>query len=115
MPPPKSVLCYICGRPYLSPSIAIHIEQCKELFEKRESLKPKKERRKLPPDPSLAPMQSSTPTGLLSKGGSSKNIPSDRNFSQQPTIGAYGLTPCPHCNRTFNDTAYERYDRLLGS
>lgn len=62
--PPRSIFCYICGRPYLAPSIDIHIAQCRELFEKRESLKPPKERRKCPPDPRFMSM--------LDQGGSSK-------------------------------------------
>jgi hypothetical protein len=32
-------------------SFAIHEAQCRELFEKREALKPPKERRKCPSDP----------------------------------------------------------------
>lgn len=32
-------------------SFPIHLAQCKELYEKREALKPPKERRPLPPDP----------------------------------------------------------------
>lgn len=48
---PKAVSCYICGRQYMIHSFEIHEKQCRELFEKREELKPAKERKSCPPNP----------------------------------------------------------------
>lgn len=48
---PKARVCYICGRQYMLHSFDIHIAQCKELYEKREALKPVKERKPCPNDP----------------------------------------------------------------
>jgi len=122
MPPPKTILCYICGRPYLSPSIGIHVEQCKKLFEERENLKPKKERRRLPPDPSQYASSQPIPVkGSISKSAKLSNtlpletsgnssFQSQNNYvpTQAMPSGAYGLMECPHCNRRFNDVSYPR-------
>lgn len=48
---PKSRVCHVCGRLYMVHSFEIHIKQCKELWEKREGLKPANERKPLPKDP----------------------------------------------------------------
>ena len=50
---PRARVCYICGRQYMIHSFDIHIVQCRDLFEKRENLKPIKERRKCPEDPTI--------------------------------------------------------------
>jgi hypothetical protein len=51
---PRSRQCYICGRETLLAGYPWHVAQCKDLFLKREVLKPKAERRPLPPDPMLS-------------------------------------------------------------
>lgn len=40
---PPGLMCYICGRKYGTTSFEIHVKQCKELWEKTESQKPKNE------------------------------------------------------------------------
>ena len=56
-------------------SFDIHVEQCRELFDKREALKPPKERKQCPPDPmiqggSLSMNISLGRSGIGSGGGS---------------------------------------------
>lgn len=87
MPAPKSVICYICGRQYMLHSYPIHVAQCRELFEKRESLKPAKERRKLPPDP----YANKKPTAL------------SLDEMNEAASSAYkeSLAQCEHCGRRF--------------
>ncbi len=132
MPPPKAVVCYICGRQYMLHSCGSHEAQCRELFEKREALKPPKERRALPPSPFATKQQS------VSKGGSSSGKAGDFGMSMSLGGGsAYGdlgrssshrsmpftvdslnemtsnmassmLQQCPHCSRRFNDVSYPR-------
>ena len=48
---PRARVCYVCGREVLISGYEFHIGQCAELFQKREALKPKSERRKLPENP----------------------------------------------------------------
>ena len=57
---PKARVCFICGRQYMLHSFDIHVEQCKELFEKREALKPPKERKACPSDPMQRSMMGSS-------------------------------------------------------
>lgn len=48
---PRAKICYVCGRQTLIAGYDYHVQQCSELFVKREELKPKKERRILPQNP----------------------------------------------------------------
>ena len=48
---PRARVCYVCGKQVLIAGYDFHIQQCADLFMKREALKPLKERRKLPKDP----------------------------------------------------------------
>lgn len=48
---PTSLICYICGRGYGTASLGIHLKTCKRMFLKAQENKPKRERRKLPPEP----------------------------------------------------------------
>eukprot|EP00466_Bigelowiella_natans_P010371 jgi/Bigna1/130801/aug1.12_g5509 len=45
---PNHLTCYLCGRKYGTKSLAIHLPQCKELWIRRQSRKPLKERKALP-------------------------------------------------------------------
>ena len=49
--PPRSRMCHICGRQCMVNSFKFHIKECQALFEKRENLKPVRERRACPDDP----------------------------------------------------------------
>ena len=88
MPPPKARVCYICGRQYMLHSFAIHITQCRELFEKREALKPAKERRRCPDDPFLNNQH------ISSMDADAMNDISFKAFNNS-------LVPCKNCGRTF--------------
>jgi len=48
---PNHLTCYLCGRKYGTKSLAIHLPQCKELWIRRQSRKPLKERKALPECP----------------------------------------------------------------
>ena len=48
---PKTLVCYICGREYGTSSLEIHLKTCKKKWLQEEELKPKHERRPLPPTP----------------------------------------------------------------
>lgn len=119
--PPKQVICYVCGRPCLKNSFDIHIIQCKQLFEKRESLKAPKDRRKCPQDPDLMfssacmPSNSSRKLSASILSSTSKNSSNFNSMtseiSNQPTF-AYGLNQCTQCGRKFNDIAYEKHVKI---
>jgi len=134
---PRSIFCYICGRPYLAPSINIHIAQCRDLFNKRESLKPAKERRQCPQDPLTASPAHRTSAGNYTAVTSNRKLDSTQfsygdgsnkfnkssykgldsisdAFSPSAAVaGLYGLNECPDCHRTFNDTAFERFTSFI--
>lgn len=52
---PRARVCHVCGRQVLLAGFDFHVHQCTSLFEKREELKPKKERRKPPVAPVVLP------------------------------------------------------------
>lgn len=61
---PPGLLCYICGRKYGTTSFDIHVKQCKEMWEKTESQKPKNERKPCPEPPkSFAAMEDTRKVG----------------------------------------------------
>lgn len=91
MPPPKARTCYICGRPTLLPGYAQHVIQCRELFEKREILKPLKERRQCPPDPM---MYSNSNRGYNDAELAFANDAAMKSFETT-------LAQCRYCGRTF--------------
>lgn len=88
MPPPKARICFICGRPTLLPGYDRHVEQCRDLFIKREMQKPPKERRPCPKDP----------MELSGKGG--RYSEKDMNEMAMKSFES-SLAPCPNCGRTF--------------
>eukprot|EP01041_Mallomonas_annulata_P008722 gene8722-18034_t len=85
---PKSVVCYICGKQHLANSFQIHVDQCRELFEKRELQKPPKERKRCPDDP----------YAHLNKN---YNIPDDQLNSLSSTAYSTALSQCENCGRRF--------------
>ena len=89
--PPRARVCYICGRQYMIHSFPIHEAQCRELFEKREALKPPKERRRCPPDPMA---------GYYNNGS---NTAKDIDEMNDISFKAFNdnLEPCDICGRTF--------------
>jgi DNA-directed RNA polymerase subunit RPC12/RpoP len=93
--PPKARTCYICGRPTLLPGFDNHVQQCRDLFEKREMQKPPKERRTCPTDPMLM-----NPYPTKGGGGYSQSqLDAMNNASQK--AWEQTLSRCQHCGRTF--------------
>lgn len=69
-------------------SFAIHEVQCRELFEKREALKPPKERRACPSDP------------LVGRSHDLKSLDAI-NAASQESWSAGALAQCQNCGRKF--------------
>ena len=95
---PKTRVCYICGRQYGLSSYEIHLKQCKELWVARESLKPPKERKELPKDPTLE-----LSGGISSLEGSATRqlTLEETNALAEKTFNEVALLQCPYCGRTF--------------
>lgn len=89
---PATLVCYICGREFGTTSLKIHHPKCAELFIKREALKPKKDRRKLPEPPTASSDGASGAAGM-----------SREQFNEQAMskFNTEQMIPCPHCGRTF--------------
>ena len=94
---PKTRVCYICGRQYGLSSYEIHLKQCKELWIARESLKPPKERKELPKDPTLE--LSGFPS--IEGNGTRQLTLEETNALAEKTFNEVALLPCPYCGRTF--------------
>jgi hypothetical protein len=96
--PPKARTCYICGRPTLLPGYERHVQQCRDLFEKREQLKPPKERRACPTDPMLMNAYATLPSG---RKGSYSNAELDEINTASQRAWEGTLSSCQHCGRKF--------------
>eukprot|EP00210_Caulerpa_lentillifera_P002406 g2307.t1 len=100
---PVAYHCYLCGRQFGSASLIIHVRQCRRLWEDRESLKPKKQDRRVPP---AIPKELDEP------------LPSDpeaiASFNQTMIAiwESQSLISCPNCARTFTCEAFEKHQRL---
>ena len=85
---PKARTCYICGRMALITSYDLHVAKCAAIFEGQEALKPVKERRQLPKNPSRVLQNSVT---LQS---------SDlERLNRESFLST--LVECQYCNRRF--------------
>ena len=106
---PRALICYICGRQYGTNSLKIHLKQCAKLWEDREALKPKHDRRSVPEPP-----KAFTAAFERAKSGKkSKNISNAQIEAQnRAAFNAYNdtsLFPCPHCGRTFLEEPLARH------
>jgi len=90
---PVALVCHICGREYGTSSLAIHIPQCTKLWEERESLKPKNERRPVPQPIADLPVNS---------GGKAASMAAYNEAAAQQYREA-GMVQCEHCGRRFAD------------
>lgn len=114
---PVAVVCYICGRQYGRSSLGIHLKQCKDLWEKREALKPRHERKPVPRAP--ANFERAIATGDLEY--MSDEAIHKANSAAFDSYNNEALDPCPHCGRTMLPKALEihlrscRPDRLIGT
>ena len=86
-------MCYICGRKYGTKSIDIHLKQCKDLWEKRETQKPKNERRPCPKEPAKFEEMKISPAG--SKAAEEYNDEAFKEYNEKALVG------CDICGRTF--------------
>lgn len=89
---PVAYHCYLCGRQFGSASLMIHVRQCRQLWEDREALKPKKQDRRMPP-PSPKELDEPLPTdaaGIASFNDIMVDIWESKS-----------LMSCPYCARTF--------------
>lgn len=99
---PPSVICHICGRPYGTASIKIHIPQCEKKFEDEQKRLPPSQRRKLP-DP---PMNAVPDTSSMS----AKEL-DEHNEAAFRTFNDAVLVPCQYCGRTFLPDRLEIHNR----
>lgn len=96
---PRARMCYICGRQTLLAGFDHHVRQCADLFEKREALKPPKERRAVPQDPLLAygPMNGAG-SGM---GGEYTHRELEDINRLSETAYQQSLAQCEFCGRKF--------------
>eukprot|EP00210_Caulerpa_lentillifera_P004634 g4420.t1 len=100
---PVAYHCYLCGRQFGSASLIIHVRQCRQLWEDREALKPKKQDRR-PPPPSPKELESPLP----------KDAHGIACFNET-MVGIWeskSLISCPYCARTFTCEAFEKHQRV---
>ncbi|KAK3252611.1 hypothetical protein CYMTET_38101 [Cymbomonas tetramitiformis] len=100
---PRMLMCYLCGREYGTKSLPIHIPQCQRKWIAVEEQKPKKERRPLPPEPKMQ-------LDEVVKGKGEYNIDA---FNEQmyDTWETQSLITCPHCGRSFTDSAMKHHKK----
>lgn len=96
---PKTRVCYICGRQYGLSSYDIHLKQCKDLWIAREELKPPRERKRLPDDPTLTMSQNDS---LPAIAGRTQSLTLDEvNALASTTFNTESMSTCEFCGRTF--------------
>ena len=105
---PKALICYICGRQYGTNSLKIHLKSCIKIWEEREALKPKRERKPVPKAPAAFEQ------AIGGKGGSGKSGMSAKQMQQQNeaafnAFNSNSLDACPHCGRTFLAERLEKH------
>ncbi len=99
---PRAKICYVCGRQTLIAGYDYHVEKCRELFEKREALKPPKERRKI-----------KDPFNNVSNGMKGISIDEHNKLSQQAFTE--NLVSCLNCGRKFLPEKLEIHNRSCTS
>ncbi|CAG9316090.1 unnamed protein product [Blepharisma stoltei] len=87
---PKALICYICGREFGTTSLGIHQKNCARLWEERENLKPKRERRPLPEPPKEIAIASSGKDNIDQFNDIAFNAFTSKSMAQ-----------CPNCARKF--------------
>mmetsp|Transcript_14635 Transcript_14635/g.41832 ORF Transcript_14635/g.41832 Transcript_14635/m.41832 type:complete len:385 (+) Transcript_14635:3-1157(+) len=94
--PPRTVVCYICGREFGTSSIGIHEKQCARKWEDAESQKPPSERRPLPQRPDV-------------DGGATRD---EQNQAAREAYESQVMAHCGSCGRSFKDEAtLQRHQR----
>lgn len=92
-------MCYICGRQTLLAGFDHHVKQCADLFEKREALKPPRERRPVPQDPLIAYGATKGSNGAMGGEYSYREL-EDINLISQAAY-QQNLAQCEFCGRRF--------------
>ena len=110
---PKALICYICGRQYGTNSLKIHLKSCIKIWEEREMLKPKRDRKPVPKAPATIEQalngrkkKSSSRGG--GKGMSAKEM-QEQNEAAFNAFNSNSLDACPHCGRTFLAERLEKH------
>ena len=94
--PPRTFLCYVCGRAYGSASISIHAEACEKRFLAEQAALPLRERKPLP-----KPIDYS----VIGVGGQSEEALQRSMEAINEAARAASdtlMAACAHCGRTFN-------------
>eukprot|EP00803_Ostreobium_quekettii_P009892 evm.model.scf_51.3 EVM.evm.TU.scf_51.3 scf_51:20961-32029(+) len=99
---PISYMCYLCGLPYGSKSLPLHIPRCRDLWEDREALKPRKERKPVP----VAPIELDEPLPTKRKAIAEFNRVMYEAWKDR------SLECCPICKRTFRPEAFEKHRKV---
>ena len=99
---PRAKICYVCGRQTLIAGYDYHVEKCRELFDKREALKPPKERRKI-----------KDPFNNVSSGMKGISIDEHNKLSHQAFTE--NLVSCLNCGRNFLPEKLEIHNRSCTS
>jgi hypothetical protein len=110
--PPKTRICYICGRQYGLHSYEIHLKQCKDLWIAREAHKSDpRERKKLPEDPALrlqgggaggsAEGEVSAAKAVSAPSGAGAPSLDELNKLASAAFNTEALDTCAYCGRTF--------------
>lgn len=89
--PPRTVVCYICGREFGSKSLSIHEPQCLKKWQVENDKLPKKQRRPPPQKPQGLP--------IIAAGGGGRYTEEWNQAAWQSAQA--NLVPCENCGRTF--------------
>ncbi len=128
--PPKSRVCFICGKLFLLHSFPIHEAACRKLYIDREALKPLKDRKPCPEDPAILMMKAvrfqegmSNSFEIDASIGRSSNILKEKtgkrvvtledvNAASQATYSAATLSQCRWCERTMLPEKLPKHNRF---
>jgi hypothetical protein len=109
---PKALICYICGRQYGTNSLKIHLKSCIKIWEEREMLKPKRERKPVPKAPAAIEQALNGKSSNNKRGGRSVMSATEMQAQNEAAFNAYNsnsLNACPHCGRTFLAERLEKH------
>ncbi|KAK9862143.1 hypothetical protein WJX84_000129 [Apatococcus fuscideae] len=106
MPPPRMLMCYLCGREFGSTSLAIHVPQCQKKWLDQEAQKDPRERRPLPEAPKQLAGGAAPKTA---KEIAEYNSLANKQFEEKSMNG------CPYCGRTFRDEAWVKHQNICSA
>ena len=110
---PKALICYICGRQYGTNSLKIHLKSCIKIWEEREMLKPKRDRKPVPKAPATIEQALNGRKKKSSSRGGGKGMSAkamqEQNEAAFNAFNSNSLDACPHCGRTFLAERLEKH------